>query len=210
MEASGLDASEYSGEEKVLKSLLDAFGSAFSLDEIASAYCKAGQNADLAGEILYGMRESTTTSSTHSLNGESLGEESSESSYGNVSEQSCQLNENPIASKSKYHVASVGSVSSIIGKAYVRATPSTNGSGNATKPMKQNSKVLPISEMWDREANSNSVRDDRLHQDMEEFLFKMLGDGYKLERGVIREILGKLVVICQLNHLLFGFFSFIN
>ena len=39
-------------EEKALKCLLDAFGSVFSLEEIASAYCKASRNADLAGEML--------------------------------------------------------------------------------------------------------------------------------------------------------------
>lgn len=203
-----MNASKYNNEEKVLKSLLDAFGSAFSLDDIASAYCKAGRDADLVGEILYGMQESSATSTISSFNGESLGEEPSEPFSDNVSEQSRQENENPIVSKPKYRPASVGSVSSIIGKDYVRVMPSTNASGKATKPVKLNSKVLPITELWDREAYSNSVEDDRLHKDMEEFLFKMLGDGFMLERGVIGGILGKPVVTNQLNHLLFSLFLY--
>ncbi|XP_048328019.1 putative nuclear RNA export factor SDE5 isoform X1 [Ziziphus jujuba] len=189
MEASGLNTSEYSDEEKVLKSLLDAFGSAFSLDEIASAYCKAGRNADSAGEILYEMQGSKATFTTHTFSGESREKESTDSSYGNVAGQSCELNVNSVASKQKHRAASIGIVSSIIDKDYVRGTHSINGSCNATRPLRKNSKVLPVSELCVKEDNSNSARDDCLHRDMEEFLFKMLGDGFKLERGVIREIL---------------------
>ncbi|KOM36411.1 hypothetical protein LR48_Vigan02g256100 [Vigna angularis] len=58
MEVSGQNIAKCD-EEKTLKCLLDAFGSAFSLEEIASAY-----NADLAGEILFEMQGSFTGSSS--------------------------------------------------------------------------------------------------------------------------------------------------
>ena len=73
MGASSSNVPKYDDEEIVLKGLLDAFGSTFTLDEIATAYCKACRNADLAGEILYDLQGSSS-------NGEVKGEESSESS----------------------------------------------------------------------------------------------------------------------------------
>ncbi|MCL7049921.1 hypothetical protein MKW94_017206 [Papaver nudicaule] len=42
------------GETKVFEKLIDALSSKFSLREIASAYCKAGRDPDLAAQILYG------------------------------------------------------------------------------------------------------------------------------------------------------------
>ncbi|KAL6282306.1 hypothetical protein ACE6H2_013235 [Prunus campanulata] len=143
MEASRLNGASNFDDEKALKGLLEAFGPAFSLDQIASAYCKAGKNAGDAAEAL----------AMSTPNG--------------------------------------GSVSSIIGKQYVKKTPSANGSCNATKPLKLDSEVLPMSEIWVEKAESNSSRDDGLHLDMEDFLFTMLGDGFKLERERIREVLGK-------------------
>ncbi|XP_010108205.2 putative nuclear RNA export factor SDE5 [Morus notabilis] len=189
MESSG---SEYNDEERALKGLLDAFGSAFTLDEIASAYCKAGRNADLAGEFLYEMQGNASTSTDHPVDGETKGSEQSSASScanDNVSEQSYEVNGNSRPTNPKNRPVSVGSVSSIIGKDYVRTTRPTNGSCNATKPMKLESKVLPVPELWEEEAKSNSERDDSIRRDMEEFLFRMLGDGFRLERNVIEEVL---------------------
>ena len=188
MEPSGLSASDFDNEKRVLKGLLDAFGSAFSLDEIASAYCKAGRNPDLVYEFLYEMRGSTSSSTIDAVNGEEKGSEqsSSDSLCVNVSEQSFEANGNSRPSNPKNFSVSIGIVSNIIGKDYIRTTRS----GNATKSMKQDSKVLPVSELWEEEAKSNSEKDDSVHSDMEDFLFHMLGHGFKLERDVIRQVLG--------------------
>ncbi|BFG27754.1 hypothetical protein CerSpe_140270 [Prunus speciosa] len=184
MEASGLNGASSFDDEKALKGLLEAFGPAFSLDQIAAAYCKAGKNACDAAEAL----AMSTPNGEAKPRGE---EESSRLSLDNSSKKpyQYQANGNSRASKPKYRPVSGGSVSSIIGKQYVKKTPSANGSCNATKPLKLDSEVLPISEIWVEKADSNSSRDDGLHQDMEDFLFTMLGDGFKLERERIRDVL---------------------
>ncbi|KAG6641222.1 hypothetical protein CIPAW_09G058700 [Carya illinoinensis] len=154
MEASGSNVPQYDDEEKALKGLLDAFSSTCSLDEIASAYCKAGRNADLAAEVLYDMQGSGSTSTTNASNFEVKEEESSESSCGNFSEKLGQENGNPRAPKQKSRPVSGGTVSSIL-----------------------------------VEAKSGSPVDDPMHWDMEDFLFRMLGDGFKVDRNVIREVI---------------------
>ncbi|XP_022643009.1 putative nuclear RNA export factor SDE5 [Vigna radiata var. radiata] len=45
--------------------------------------------------------------------------------------------------------------------------------------------------IW-REKNKPDVsswKHDQLHQNMEDFLFKMLGDGFQLDRNMIRQVL---------------------
>ncbi|ESW20169.1 hypothetical protein PHAVU_006G186500 [Phaseolus vulgaris] len=175
-------------EEKALKCLLDAFGSVFSLEEIASAYCKASRNADLAGEILFEMQGSSLGSSSTTLDSSNTDirtEGSSESSDGHSLENSFQER------KTKVRPVSAGTVSSIIGKNYVRPAPSANGSFGTKKPIKLDAKSLPMTGIW-REKNKpdvSSSKHDQLHQDMEDFLFKMLGDGFQLERNMIRQVL---------------------
>jgi len=178
-------------EEKALKWLLDAFGSVFSLEEIASAYCKASRNADLAGEILSKMKGSSSVSSStlDSSNTDVRTEGSSEPSDGFSLGNSFQERK---TSGPKVRPVSAGTVSSIIGKNYVRPAPSANGSFETTKPTKLDAKSLPMTGIW-REKNKpdvSSSKHDRLHQDMEDFLFKMLGEGFQLDRTMIRQVLG--------------------
>ncbi|XP_030971509.1 putative nuclear RNA export factor SDE5 isoform X4 [Quercus lobata] len=190
MEASGSNVPKYDDEEQVLKGLLDAFGPTFSLDDIATAFCKAGRNADLAGEILYDMQGSTSSAATNASNGEAKGEESPKSSCGNLSEKSDKATgRNSRASKPKTRPVCAGMVSSILGKDYIKSTPPVNGSYMVRKPLKLDSKVMPMSELWEVEAKSCSPKYDHLHQEMEDFLFKMLGDGFQLDRDVIRQVL---------------------
>lgn len=196
MEASGSNVPKYDDEEQVLKGLLDAFGPTFSLDDIATAYCKAGRNADLAGEILYDMQGSTSSAATYASNGEAKGDESPKSSCGNFSEKSDKATgRNSRASKPKTRPVCAGMVSSILGKDYIKSTPPVNGSYMGRKPLKLDSKVMPMSELWEIEAKSCSPKYDCLHQEMEDFLFKMLGDGFQLDRDVIRQVLGRLFIL---------------
>ncbi|XP_027333997.1 putative nuclear RNA export factor SDE5 isoform X2 [Abrus precatorius] len=172
-------------EEKALKCLLDAFGSVFSLEEIASAYCKASRDADLAGEILYGMQGSSSTSATHFSDADAGTGVSSVSSDGYSFEKFCQERKN---TRPKGRAVSAGAVSSIIGKDYVRSLPSANGSFGVTKPVKLDANLLPMTGIWREKSKPNTLKHD-LHQDMENFLFKMLGDGFQLDRNMIREVL---------------------
>ncbi|KAM1049989.1 hypothetical protein TB2_031317 [Malus domestica] len=122
IEASGSNGVSSLTNDMVLRGLLELFGAAFSLDQITSAYYKAGKNADDAAEAL----------ATFAPNGRETFRLPINSIY---KKSPYQENGNPRASKLKYRPVSVGSVSSIIGKQYVKETASAaaNGSNEATK-----------------------------------------------------------------------------
>lgn len=182
-EAYGVNASKFGKEDVVLKSLLDAFGSTFSLDEIASAYLKADYSADLAAEILYQTQGSTPSSASNGKigNGDNLCKGSENSYQGNGSQKTA---------KPKIQPFSAGTVSSVIGKEYARSKSSANQFTQVYKPVKVGVKVLH--ESSSEGDCTNFTSESHLHQDMENFLFKMLGDGFRLKREVIREVLGRL------------------
>ncbi|XVF40509.1 hypothetical protein PTKIN_Ptkin01aG0119200 [Pterospermum kingtungense] len=229
MEVSGLNGLRYD-EEKALNSLLDAFGSVFSLKDIASAYCDVGRNADLAGEILYGMQGSSSSVATNASNGDVKNDETLDLSCGNHSSNCSQANGGFTAPKQKWQPVSAashasndkarkgepsscsngslnscqtnlkavkqkwipvsgGTVSSMLGKGYLKSVPLANGSYPGTKPLKVDSKELPMSVLWGEGLESSSLKEGRLHKDMEDFLFKMLGEGFQLDRDVIRGVL---------------------
>ncbi|XP_012454723.1 putative nuclear RNA export factor SDE5 isoform X1 [Gossypium raimondii] len=270
MEVSGLNGLRYD-EESALNSLLDAFGSVFSLNDIASAYCEADRNVDIAGEILFRMQGNTSverkngetlessrannsrncsrvngdftapkqiwrlvSASSNATNSELKKDEPLESSSSDSSQNSCQANgdsrtvkqkwrlvsassnttkselkkDKPLESsssdgsqnscqangdsrtvKQKWRPVSGGMVSSMLGKGYMKSAPSTNGSNPRTKPLKVDSKEWPASVLWGEGHKSSPPKEDRLHKDMEDFLFKMLGAGFQLERNVIKEVL---------------------
>ena len=54
----------FDAEKRDLEGLLEVFGSAFSLEDIASAYCQARRNVDMASEILCASSESTSVIAT--------------------------------------------------------------------------------------------------------------------------------------------------
>ncbi|KAL2341905.1 hypothetical protein Fmac_009845 [Flemingia macrophylla] len=186
-------------EEKALKCLLDAFGSVFSLEDIASAYCKASRNADLAGEILYGMQESSSSVSAtlEPSNADVSAEGSSGSSNGCCSIENSSQERKSL--RSKVRPVSAGSVSGLIGKGYTRPAPSANGSSGVTKPAKLDARSLPMTGIWREKGKQDvsNLKHDLLHQDMEDFLFKMLGDGFKLDRNMIRQVLDTCVYDMQ-------------
>ncbi|XP_031263234.1 putative nuclear RNA export factor SDE5 isoform X1 [Pistacia vera] len=188
MEVSSSNGLNSDIEEKALNSLLDVFGSMFTLQEIASAYCNAGRNVDLAGEFLFDQQASVSTSTTQPPNGEARCKESSESININISEPLYEANGKFRASKTKGRTVSAGTISSVIGKDYAEVVQPANGSCVATKPLKLDLE-FPMSEIWGEEAKPNPPKDDLLPKDMEDFLFKLLGEGFRMERGVIREVL---------------------
>uniref|UniRef100_A0A803LLF9 DUF1771 domain-containing protein n=1 Tax=Chenopodium quinoa TaxID=63459 RepID=A0A803LLF9_CHEQI len=229
---------ELDNEDKALKSLLDTFGSAFSLEEIASAFCKAGRDATLVGDILCGMQTGPSADATHESNGLINGEISSETpNYNNYDKSHDANRSSSQASKLKRNPTSVGTNSSFSGKEYVWRVVGSNRSPNATKPVKVEMRsVAPVSHasgkncVWriagsngalngtellkleandfsvpvntseepllSRDANlissdrSSSASDVSSNDDIENFLFEMLGHGSQLERSAIREVLG--------------------
>ncbi|EEF43263.1 putative nuclear RNA export factor SDE5 isoform X2 [Ricinus communis] len=188
MEAFPLDKKYDDIETKALKGLSEPLSS-FSLQDVTSAYHKADRNVDLAGEPLYDMQGSASTSLSSAPNGEARGVEFLRPSYGNISEQSHPANGKFRAPKQKWRPVSGGTVSSILGKDYMKSVPAGNGTCMGTKPMKLDAKVLPMSELWGEEPEMNSSRNAHMQKDVEDFLFKMLGDGFQLDRDVIHRVL---------------------
>ncbi|MBA0712832.1 hypothetical protein Golax_011905, partial [Gossypium laxum] len=229
MEVSSLNGLQ-NDEEEALNSLLDAFGSVFSLNDIASAYCEARRDPDLAGLILCEMQgipplvatdqsnnevknnetsgssyvkssqnnsqasevftvDQPVSAATDECSGKREKDEPMESSRCNSFQRSCQENGGLSSPKQKARPVSGGTVSSMLGKGYMKSVPLANGSYPGTKPMKVDSKEMPMSLFWGEELEPSSQNEDRMHKDMEDFLFKMLGEGFRLERDVIREVL---------------------
>ncbi|ESR62566.1 hypothetical protein CICLE_v10014995mg [Citrus x clementina] len=183
MEVSGSKGLNYDIEEKALN------GSVFTMQEIALACRNAGRNPDLAGESLCDKQANTSTSSIHASTGEARGEESSKSSNSNISEKSFYANGKSKPPKTKWHPVSGGTVSNFLGKDYVKPAQPTNGTGLASKPLKLDPKEFPMSALWGEETKPKQSKGDDLQKEMEDFLFKMLGEGFQLSRDVIREVL---------------------
>ena len=100
--------------------------------------------------------------------------------------------DNTRALNSRKLSASTGTVSGMIGKEYSRPRASTIEYTEAKKPLKLDWKEVPASAIWSEEVQSTTPpTNSKLHADAEEFLCKMLGEGFKLDMNVIREVLGK-------------------
>lgn len=174
------------GDERDLEQLLDAFGSAVSLEDIASAYCQAGCDIYAAGELLCNLQGSTSSSCASASKEESL------ASDDNLLDKSNFAETNGIASKPKKCSASMGTVSGLIGREYSRSRPSRNEAPKTNKPLKLSSEDVPISEIWDERVPADmSASVESMPMDTEEFIFKMLGDGFQLDLKIIQEVLGR-------------------
>ncbi|KMT04258.1 hypothetical protein BVRB_8g183340 [Beta vulgaris subsp. vulgaris] len=229
---------ELDNEDKALKVLLNTFGSAFSLNEIASAFYKAGRDANMASEILCGKQTHPSANATHIPKG-SITSGSSKAIINNDYNRLSYTNRNSsIAPKLKSGPGSMGTSTSSVGNNYVwrvagsKSTPNgtitkkveapsvatistvpgkncvwriagSNENPNGIKPLKAeaNHFSVPVNtsetSLHTRDANSgssessSSVNNAVLNDDMENFLFDMLGSGFQLERSVIRQVLGR-------------------
>lgn len=196
MEAS--NSSNGDNNDKALKALIEAFGSTFSLKDITSAYHMAEKKADLAGEILFEMQGSASSSSESAPNGQPIEVESSRPSCDTVSNKSCRKNGNFRAPNQKWRPVSGGTVTSIIGKDYVKKPMPIANCCVRTKPMKLDTKVLPASLLWGEETGPNLSKNGEMQNDIGDFLFKMLGDGFQLEKDVIQQVLGSHAIFVYL------------
>lgn len=178
MESSTLSSSnrELDADEKALKSLLDAFGSTFSLRDIASAFSEAGHNRELAGEILSSMQENNSVGETYTDREENI-EISSESSNSSGTFESSSENRDGCCKvwRVKRNPASNS-----------RFTGTGNGTAKGTRPPKQEMRWVA------KHSVKNSSPDPVVsqHEEYESFLFKMLQHGFQVDRDVIRRVLG--------------------
>lgn len=187
-------------DNKNLELLLDAFSSVVSLEDIASAYCQAGRNVYAAGELLckHNGSISTSSGSKEDHNGASSSKLSTDSFL-----EKTYVEKNSTASKQRNRSVSMGTVSGVIGREYSWTKPSSYEQRTVKKPLKLNSSEIPPSEVWGEHTPESVTTNETVKKDVEEFLFKMLGDGFKLDMGVIREVLGTYFSLLHLDLLLF-------
>ncbi|GFP96717.1 hypothetical protein PHJA_001815800 [Phtheirospermum japonicum] len=183
-------SSSYTDEDqKNLKQLLEAFGSVISLEDMASAYCEAGRDLELTAEKLCTMQTSDAGSSFPKPQENVENPTGSSSGYtsNNIPE-----NDNRTTSKPKKCSASMGTVSGVIGKDYMKPTTQSDGLHQKSKPVIINSDEFLVSEIWDeRKESTSSSRSESMDSDIQEFICKMLGDGFQLEKSVIQDVVGQ-------------------
>lgn len=180
----------YDDETRALERLLDIFGSALSLREIASAFCKAGRNFEMAADILSESNEcSSSASLSHMSNGKAQAVDLSEQLSENISKICEDAYCKPV--KPKKHSAAVGTVSSVIGREYAKPKTLSAGLSQVDKPLKVNLSEFAVAEIQKDDVLLDSMtKKDPINSDVEVFLFKMLGEGFQLGMDVIHDVLG--------------------
>ncbi|CAN6219629.1 unnamed protein product [Urochloa humidicola] len=207
MDLSHSQTSSSDNETRALNTLLDVFGCAFSLDEIADAYVKAMGDVNKAGDFLTNLQLSlpctndsepsvkTNLSKTDKAVEENYMKNSSEprtlSRIGQtVGENHMEnLDQTRMPEKLQKSSAAFGSVSSMLGKGSSRATTIANRATKKDKPLKVELPEYMRDDFREKFDDSAPRRETLNNSDVEEFLFCMLGEGFKLSMEVIREVL---------------------
>ncbi|KAL6499853.1 hypothetical protein OROGR_027763 [Orobanche gracilis] len=169
-------------EQRILKQLLDAFGS-ISVKEAASAYTEANSDPNKAAEIILTKRGASETDQSMTCWSSSGNCDLGSSYSSSVSEVFGDPNNfihdgfnQKSKPKLKKVIASAGTVSTILGKDYVRSVPK-----------KVSSKLKRFHE-------------DRWCKDeAEQFLCSMLGDDCELSLAVVSDVLRALDVLLELS-----------
>lgn len=164
-------------DDKNLEFLLEAFGSKLSVDDMASAYMEAGHNLYKACEILYHMLGSSSNDDRPVL-------------IKDLTAGTLQNEPAKVTSRSKKSGASTGTISGMIGADYGRSRVPAKKTPEVTKPMKLMSHEVPASQIWDEKPQLVDEKNESMNKDVEQFLLQMLGDGFKLDMEVIREVVG--------------------
>lgn len=151
-----MEAKKSEIEERDLKGLLESFGSAFTLKDIANAYCEAQKDVNLAAEILL-------------------------ESNDNNNELKDAISTVPVPNS--FHGASLGSVSGVVGRNYVKPKTCCRSNREVRKPLKLDAKELSESEIWGEKTSPSTVATKgNVDDEVVDFLFKMLGDDLNLTR----------------------------
>ncbi|KAF1881363.1 hypothetical protein Lal_00023399 [Lupinus albus] len=174
-------------EERDLKGLLETFASTFSLEDIANAYCEADRNVYLAAEILCASKDEVKGATEI----EPAEKPSAMLPSASGVPKSFERQRNFGAGKSKFQPASLGTVAGVVGKDYIRHKTSTKPYQEVKKPLKIDAKELPESVIWgEKPSMGTAAAKGSMSNDVVNFLFKMLGDGFQLERNKILDVLG--------------------
>ncbi|CAN6226229.1 unnamed protein product [Urochloa humidicola] len=208
MDLSHSQTSSSDNETRALNTLLDVFSCAFSLDEIADAYVKAMGDVNKAGDFLTNLQLSlpctndsepsvkTNLSKTDKVVEENYMKNSSQprtlSRIGQAVEENHMenLDQTRMPEKLQKSSAAFGSVSSMLGKGSARATTIANRATKKDKPLKVELPEYMRDDFREKFDDSAPRRETLNNSDVEEFLFCMLGEGFKLSMEVIREVLG--------------------
>ncbi|KAJ8567869.1 hypothetical protein K7X08_020591 [Anisodus acutangulus] len=191
-------------DTKNLEWLLNVFGSVVSLDDIAAAYCEAGRDPIIAGDIIVGRQASTSGAST-SASEEKIEDSvtlTSESEFEEVGDSVLLTSESvsemdakragSSSSKQKKLLVSMGTVSSMISRDYVTNRPLSTETSTRIKPLKLSADDLFTLELRDEIAPLGAAAtSENLPSSAEEFLFKMLGSGFSLDMSVIKDVVGQ-------------------
>ncbi|GJU27489.1 RNA-directed DNA polymerase, eukaryota, reverse transcriptase zinc-binding domain protein [Tanacetum coccineum] len=201
MNGASTNATLSNDDDKNLEFLLDVFGSKLSADDMASAYMEAGHNLYKACEILYDMLGSSSNNDRPvSIRDLTAAPVSPAGSMGTVGANGAayarsgtlQNDSTKVTSQSKPKKsgASMGTISGMIGADYGRSRVPTKKTPEITKPVKLMSHEVPASQIWDEKPQLVKEKNESMNKDVEQFLLQMLGDGFKLDMEVIREVVG--------------------
>lgn len=197
-------------ETRALNTLLDVFSGAFSLEDIADAYVKANRDVNKAGDFLTDLQLSlphindvepsvkTNLSHTDKTVEENLMDNSSQPRTLSQTEQAVEEkhieNSDQTRMPEKLHKSSAafGTVSSILGKESTRAPTTASRASKKDKPLRVELPEYMRDDFKVKSDESDSAprRETLNNRDVEEFLFCMLGEGFKLSIELIREVLG--------------------
>lgn len=182
VEAAVPSSSTFSDDDQNnLQILLEAFGSAVSLDAIASSYCETGRNLESTAEMLCNMQ-----------GGISGVREDPKKADGASSSASLLGNTHIVKPNPRKCSASIGTVSTVIGKDYINPRPQSRGFSEKLKPAKLNSNDFPVTEIWGEGKDSEFTSQGQpMENDLGDFLFKMLGNGFQLDMDVIQQVIGE-------------------
>ncbi|CAM8894051.1 unnamed protein product [Rhodiola kirilowii] len=178
---------------KELESLLDAFGSMFSLEDISSAYWEANRDVNLTGELLFTQRPGLNNDSDEVESAISASMDLPHKAEILISTLSEQSNDTSFASnngnKGKKFSVSTGLVPGVIGKDYARTEQPTRPL-ETTKPVKLHlNDFLTTDKGLENKSDNHGV--NKMHKEVEDFLFQMLGYGFQFDMNVIRSVLGQ-------------------
>jgi len=210
MDLSHAMTSSSDDETRALSTLLDVFSCAFSLDDIADAYIKANGDANKAGDFLTDLQLSlphindvessveTNLSHTDKAVEENCMDNSSQPRTLPRSEQAVEEkhieNSDQTKMPEKLHKSSAafGTVSSMLGKEPPRSTTTASRASKKDKPLRVElpEYMRDDFKMKSDESDSAPRRETLNDRDVEEFLFCMLGEGFKFSMELIREVLG--------------------
>ncbi|XP_071678897.1 putative nuclear RNA export factor SDE5 isoform X2 [Lolium perenne] len=209
MDLSSSLTSTSDADTSALNALLDAFSCAFSLEDIANAYCRAKGDVNRAGDFLTDLQLSMPQDNEVDPSVESNLPQISNAVEGNCMDNSKQTGtlsciekaaeesyvENSSQARPREKLqkstASFGTVSSMVGKGSARAyTIPAKRASEKEKPLKVELPEYMRDDLKTDESDSAPRRETLDNRDVEEFLFSMLGEGFKLNMEVIRQVLG--------------------